>query len=503
MKLHKAKLLDCITKSSGSWLQISSNKDKLRNMILQENDHRIAFARIVSDLIEADFIIEASEIKKLEELKAKFGISQYIFKESRKRTFAWAVEILCQLEEGVKEEVRKTLISLALSDGTCVPLEALLIMSFCSAMDGKGKVFSIPLENNYVDNMKVIYVEKDEETLQSKDINKHKRAIQNEFRLAGFDFVHIPQIAEDYSNMDPEYLEKAISYMIPSLEKEKVKSIKEELCSMTTSRFCRDILYGKMGMSFSETKPSFLVKIGESFVIKNAEDDVRTQYSNYLQIELEADPVKQVINLMDTYKSLVSSFSIMEIHPQGQKFVYHGFHRSLFDLVAFCKVKNEYDLIVDLDAEDKKERMYFQFKDSKIYLPTGAKPRALYLLMIHLSLFENGLDWRENISKEEGDSRLAKFSIIYSVLGGGERPIFKDVPAISKFVKDLEKFRPSILNIDSFIPIHKKGKNLSIYHVPVPANRILVKKCNDRKPMLESVPWKKLFNNIAPSDLSQ
>lgn len=471
-------------------------------MILQENDHRIAFARIVSDLIEADFIIEASEIEKLEELKADYGISQYIFKESRKKTFEWAVRTLCQLKEDKKAEVRKTLCSLALSDGTCVPLEALLIMSFCSAMDGKGEVFSIPSENNYVDNMKVIYVEKDEETAQSKFISEHKRAIQNEFRLAGFDFVHIPQIAEDYSNMDPEYLKKAISYMIPSLEEEKVRSIKQELCSMTTSRFCRDILHGKMGMSFTETKPSLLFKIGESFVINNAEDDVRTQYSNYLNIKLEEDVVLQVNKLVDTYKSLVSTSSIIELHPQSPKFVYYGFHRSLFDLVAFCKVKNDYDLVVDLDEADKKKRLYFQFEESKVYLPKGAKPRALYLLMIHQSLFGDGLDWRANICKSERDLQLATFNIIYSALGGGEeRKQFKDNPAISKFVKDLNKLSSSIRNIDSFIPNHKIEKNVSYYYVNVPANRILVKKNNDRKPMLESVPWKQLFNEIALTNL--
>jgi len=461
-------------------------------MILQESDHRIAFARIISDLIEADFIIEASEIKKLEELKIKFGISRYLFKESRKKTFEWAVRTLCQLEESEKAEVRNTLCSLALSDGTCVPLEALLIMSFSSAIDGKGEVFSIPSENNYVDNMKVIYVEKDEETPQSKYITEHERDIRNEFRLAGFDFVHIPQIAEDYSRMDSEYLEKAISYMIPSLETDKVKSIKDELCSMTTSRFCRDILHGKMGMSFSETKPSFLIKIGESFVIKNAEDDVRTQYSNYLKIDLEEDAVLQVINLMDTYKSFVSSSSIMEIHPQSQKFVYYGFHRSLFDLVAFCKEKKEYDLVVDLTA-NKIQRLYFQLDDTKIFLPSGAKPRALYLLMIHQSLSGNGLDWRENLCKAEKDSQYKKFIKIYEALGGG-RTIeqFKDTQALSKFMKSLEQSRSSILNIDSFIPIHKKGNNISLFYVPVPAHRIFVKEKEKRIHITESEFWRQL-----------
>ena len=464
-------------------------------MILQDRNQRIAFARIISDLIEADFIIEADEIKKLGEIKDKFNISQDMLIESRKRTFEWAVSILCQLKNSEKQEVKDALCGLALSDGSCVPLEALQIMSLLSALDGKGEVFSIPSANNYVDNMKVIYVENEDGTEESEYVSGHYRAICNEFHMAGFDFVYIPQIAKDYKYMDQKYLNEAISYMIPSLDEGRKNSIQADLCTMTTSRFCRYILYGKMGLKVLGTKPALLFKTGESYVVNGADDDARIPYSNYLKIDLEGNALQQIVALMDTYRGMVNTTSNIEVHPYTKKFLYYGFHRSLFDLIAFCKNKVEYYLVFDINKKEG-DKLYFRSKDDAnniIPLKLTSLAMALYMLIIRQSLFGDGLDWRENITSADKAALIDKFNKIYYPIGNGKTAVkFKDRTLVSRMKKAIESQKSSILNINSFIPELKQGDNLALYSVPVPPGEMYVVEDGEEVLMTKSAFWKEL-----------
>lgn len=461
-------------------------------MILQERNQRIAFARIISDLIEADFIVESSEIEYLDSIRDKFHISRDMLIESRKHTFEWAVRVLCQLSDNEKHEVKDALCSLALSDGSCVPLEALQIISVLASLDGGGEVFSIPSTSNYVDNMKVIYVENEDSTSKSEYVSSHYRAISNEFHMAGFDFVYIPQIAEDYRQMPPEYLQKAISYMIPSLEESKNKSIQEALCTMTTSRFCRDILYCKMGLRVLGSNPAFLFKTGESFVVNGADDDERTPYSNYLKIDLEDNALQQVVSIMDQYRSMVNTTSNIEVRPHSKKFLYYGFHRSLFDLIAFCKDKEDYELVINLNAR-RESKLYFRSKENiKSIIPFKLTSLAmsLYVFMIRQSVLGEGLDWRENICAEDRRALVVKFNKIYrQVSGGKETNEYKDRTLVSRMRKELENLRSSVTNIDSFLPQRKNGDNVSLYYVPVSSDYVVVVDNNKEILMTEDPFW--------------
>ena len=94
-----------------------------------ERVQRIALARILSDLIEADFIVEEKEMDFFEETISKdgFNISESMLIEAKRMDFAKAMSILKELDEETREELVETLKRLSLSDGTCVPLEAVLI----------------------------------------------------------------------------------------------------------------------------------------------------------------------------------------------------------------------------------------------------------------------------------------------------------------------------------------------------------------------------------------
>lgn len=466
-------------------------------MILEDRLQRIAFARVISDLIEADFIIENNEMTFFEEINAQFHISQDMLVEAKRKNFEWAAKTLKSLNNEQKDAIKQVLSKLALSDGTCVPLEALQIMSVLAVLDGKGEIFSILSSSDYIENMKIIYIETSEHPEENTYIYNHFRSIYNEFQLAGLDFVYIPKVVEDYSSMGEEYLCKSIGYILPSLAKEKISSIQQELCSITTSRFCRELLNGKMGLRIIDDTPAFLLKIGESYVVDAfSQDDGEKQiYSNYLKVDIREDILSQVIEIVDAYRNLVSCSSIVEIAPKAKKFLYYGFHRSLFDLIAFGKTRAEYKIIINIENRREPSILFRplnnQGEDEELKLAPQAS--ALYVLMIQQSVFGQGLDWRENISREDKKIVIEKFNSIYTSIGKREEQTeYKDRVVVSRIKKELRKQQSVISNIDSFIPELRMSNNTSHYFVPVFPDMVYVVQDGGEIKMKDSSYWRDL-----------
>lgn len=446
---------------------------------MTDRTQRIALARIVSDLIEADFIIEKDEMTFFEELNERLHITKDMLVEAKTKTVEWALNTLKGLDDAQKQEVKDILQDLALSDGTCVPLEALQIISAFSVLDGKGEVISIPASSSHVDNMNVIYIENEDGTDADRHIFENYRAICNELQLAGFNFVYIPMVVEDYRQMGEDYLCKSISYMIPSLSAEKISRLQKELCSVTTSKFCRQLLARKTGLHILDSKPALLFKTGDSYVVGEFQQDEeeKTTYCNYLKIDVEEDVLKQVTDFTNGYRSILSSSSYVEVRPAAKKFLCYGFHRSLFDLLAFGKEQTDYRLVIDL--EDRRNAC-ITFKpigggeeDEELKLTPLAS--ALYILMVRESIFGQGLDWREYPGKAEKERILSTFNTIYRSIGNrDEQTDYKDRVLVSRIKKELRKQQSCIANISSFIPEIKSIEGASFYTVPVLPDKVSV-----------------------------
>lgn len=103
---------------------------------------------------------------------------------------------------------------------------------------------------------------------------------------------------------------------------------------MSTFRFCSDLLYEKVKMPLLDVKPSLLI-INESAIIDQYDmvDAERTDYANFLRIELERDVRNEIRHLIDSYHKLVNCSITIDSKPKTQKFMYSGFHRSMFDLI--------------------------------------------------------------------------------------------------------------------------------------------------------------------------
>lgn len=368
-----------------------------------DRTQKIAFARIISDLIEADFIVEESEMDFFEDIISKNGlnISESMLVEAKKMDLAKAVSILKELDSERRKQIINCLKDLALSDGTCVPLEAIQIFALEQAMEHDAYIYSVPSKDIGINNMNVIYIENDNDTEIAeiaKKIESNYRSISNEFSLAGFDFVHIPFVVNDYKRMSLDYLRKVVKYMIPSIPPEKVDAICNDLQNMTTSRFCRDLLYKKINIPLLDVTPSLLIKISESAIIDqyDVEDAERTDYANFLRIELKGDVLSEIRSLIDSYHKMINCAITVNSMPKNQKFMYCGFHRSLFDLIAYGREQKDYFLVIDITKHQA--QVYFEPIDGdgeRIPIKLNPQETALFVMIVKKSFMGKGLDWRE------------------------------------------------------------------------------------------------------------
>ena len=222
----------------------------------------------MTDLIEADFVVEPEEMSFFENIisKEQLSITETMLIEAKKTDFAKALSTLQSLDIESRTTIVDTLKRLSMSDGVCVPLEAILIFAVEQVLMHNAKIHSIPKPDIEIENHKIIYVE-DEESEAGKLIEKEIQQISDRLIDAGFDFVYIPHLVKDFRRMEREYLEKVIKYMLPSLQQERISAISNNLREITTAKFSRDLLYKKLGIELINCKPSLLIKINDSDII--------------------------------------------------------------------------------------------------------------------------------------------------------------------------------------------------------------------------------------------
>lgn len=439
-------------------------------MINLSREQKIAFARVLTDLIEADFVVEPDEMCFFEQIISKdgFSITNAMLIEAKKVDLAKAVSILKQLDEKRSSLVLDTLKKLSMSDGTCVPSEAILIFAVEQVLRYGAKIYSVPSSNVRIDNLKVIYVENESGTIIADQIEKNLFSIMGEMKLAGFDFVYIPKIVNDYRLMEREYLHKVVKYMIPPITDERIAEICENLSELTTARFCRDLLYKKIGVNLIGCRPSLLIKINDSDIIDyNGIDSAdRIRFCNYLQLDLCDDVMTVVRRMVDTYYKMINCSVMVENKPHIAKFIYSGFHRSLFDLIAYERELRECRLVIDVSTH--KSSVYFETLENeqeRISLKLNPQETALYFMIVSKSLSSDGLDWREHIPKAQKQEILAEYNRIYGNIGKSNTVTeYKDRTQVHH-IKNRIRALLSIANKEMFIPEHVKDEKSSFYRI--------------------------------------
>ena len=113
-------------------------------MLGMRQSERASIMRIVSDLIEADGIIDTREIIFLDSLREKYGIKKEDEELASSLTFANALNELIQSDDSLKHDLIGDFNQMAMSDDFCAREEALLILALrCCLSINIGSAVSV------------------------------------------------------------------------------------------------------------------------------------------------------------------------------------------------------------------------------------------------------------------------------------------------------------------------------------------------------------------------
>lgn len=381
-------------------------------------EHKVAIARIFSDLIKADRIVDTAEMECWRNICRKYGIDRDVRIEARDLSFADALNTIC--DSGI-DELRDDLLgdcrSMTVSDGFCAHSEALLMIAMTAILDHdcplEGEVFSIPRANFNIDIATVLYIENEYDKETNDAIINNYRRIFKEFQLAGFHFVYIPRIIDHYRNTDPDLFKDILSFLAPSMSETGLGNTYRSLMKMTTGIFCKDLLCNKCGITeLRNTVPSLLIKMGNSYV----GDD---QYANYLRLDVDGDIVSETEEFVDRFTGMLSAdvFVVNTSEERDNQFHFHGFYKQLLDI--FLERRNIRSAI---HLNPYKEEVFFPDIDSKA-MGLHRRERALYALL--LCHGRDGINFNAPRSAEvfdRYDRRMRRirerYAIIYEMFGG-------------------------------------------------------------------------------------
>lgn len=420
-----------------------------------KQEEKASIARVFSDLIKADHIIDVREIEAFASIKEKYAIKREHEIASYVLTLEEAVKILLESDEAVRHDLIGDIVKISMSDNFCAREEALLILALriCFGIDSdiEAKIISVDTSSVFIEPTQMLYIESEFDNNVNWNINDRFREIMSEIRLAGFDFVYLPKIAEHFRSVPFDELLKIASFLYPKASAERIAVVSKHLISLSTSDFCKDQLAAKLGVSFfADVTPSLMIKIGDSIVNDK-------KIANFMVIEIDRDTLGLIRRLLDMFASYYHTFRLNYLKEESNRFVYTGFYKQVFDLHMLRKgIKSS--VIIDIYRDE------IRFIEADVKLEKlHRREKALYALFM-LESSSGGINFNKPDSPkqlEKYEKRMKatqqKYNLIYKKFGGEpEKAPRLDVaeirlPMISLIKRQLSKMDGILFHVEDYM----------------------------------------------------
>lgn len=338
------------------------------------HEQKTAMARIISDMIKADNVIEESEIKDMKRLMTCYSLTQRHMYEARRMRFSEAVNILGGLSKKERERFFDDICGVSLSDGMCVPREAMLLLAlqYCLlGADGKNGekpyLLSCATGEGSLNDLYMVYVENALDEGRNRELMKDFRLIVTQCRLSGFNFIYIPKMVDEFRMMDTDYVKDVLKYMAPNLEEGVVDGVYDKLCHLTTSDFFCRVLKERLQMRIEhDMPPSLLVNIGTSVVPYYGTNGSVQYYTEFLCLPIRQTTLGLVDEVLAFYQRKVSVRTVTVTDNRGQ-FKYFGFYKALFDFLITPPPVAPDLVFLGQDMTDGKYYVGFRFCEKEMH----------------------------------------------------------------------------------------------------------------------------------------
>ena len=234
-----------------------------------KEQHKTALAKVLSDLVQCDGIVNQGEIDFLQQVYALFNITLTSRKKATNISLSEAVTILKSLGNQEKIAILRMFQSLSLSDDSLDPTESLLITSVILSIgidlpetQGLNTAFvSIP-DLSFDTRNAVLYLEPAFDKKTNASINRDYEAICKLLRQSQREFFFLPKVVSDLKSKKKTF-RNALSYIEPTLTEDQLDHIDGQLPQLDSVFLSKEIFLNYLNANgLKINKPSFLLKIG-------------------------------------------------------------------------------------------------------------------------------------------------------------------------------------------------------------------------------------------------
>lgn len=314
---------------------------------------KTAIAKVLSDLIQSDGIVNQGEIDYLNMVCVELGISLANLQKSENITLAEAVTILKNCGKTEKSVLMQIIQQIVMSDNNLSPDESLLVTALMLALDIeieetrnlKADMISVPGLNFETKNA-VLYIEpcfdNDTNTSILGDYNKICKTLGDQ----EMDFFYLPIVQESIINKKNTF-RNMLQYIKPTLSDEDIDIIENSFEKMSTESLSKELFTNYLDNSSAILKrPSFFLKISSP---------ARIISHDYLIVEINGSPletIKRFCYLKDNVTRIIPKTSSSKetfrlrklIRPrydeQKDELQYTGFHKVIIDTILKYRGKN-------------------------------------------------------------------------------------------------------------------------------------------------------------------
>lgn len=311
-----------------------------------KEQHKTALAKVLSDLVQCDGIVNQGEIDFLQQVYTLFNITLTSRKKATNISLSEAVTVLKGLGVPEKNAILRMFQRLSLSDDSLAPTESLLITSLMLSIgidvpeaQGLNATFvSIP-DLSFDTRNAVLYVEPEYDKKTNASINRDFEAICQLLRRSQREFFFLPKVVTDLKKKKKTF-RNALSYIEPTLSEDQLDHIDAHLPQLDSVFLSKEIFLNYLNTNgLKIAKPSFLLKIGnmkpgtyQDFLILETGSQPLQTLERFVQLNANIMRITPPVSNAKEEAFLQKLAFQPEKKPKDE-LNYTGFHKIILDIL--------------------------------------------------------------------------------------------------------------------------------------------------------------------------
>ena len=331
-----------------NWEEVARLQPKNRdaNTMKFKEQHKTALAKVLSDLIQCDGIVNQGEIDFLQQVYTLFNITLTSRKKATNISLSEAVSILKGLGNQEKIAIFRIFQSLSLSDDSLDPTESLLITSLLLSIGidlpetrGLNAIFvSIP-DLSFDTRNAVLYIEPAYDKKINASINRDYEAICRLLHKSQREFFFLPKVVSELKSKKTTF-RNALSYIEPTISEAQLDHIDEHLPQLDSVFLSKEVFLNYLNANgLKISKPAFFLKIGnmkpgthQDFLIIETGDQPLQTLERFVQLITNILKINPPVSSAKE-ETFIQKLSLKPETEPKEELNYTGFHKIILDIL--------------------------------------------------------------------------------------------------------------------------------------------------------------------------